>query len=219
MAASAPWANRSVLLPTSSRPTSPSVDATRRPSWPNRFAAVTPTAAAPWLRALAARCRGLTAPDQATADLAFQAAFAAHAEAPDHFEAARTHLLYGVQLRRAGQRVRARDQLDTALDAFTAMDLTAWVRRAAAELSATGAKARGRRAQTEESLTAQETRVALHAADGMTTKDIAAALFLSPKTVEHHLGSVYRKRGVRSRAELAASFRSPPAPPPGDRPT
>ena len=66
--------------------------------------------------------------------------------------------------------------------------------------------------QTEESLTAQETRVALHAADGMTTKDIAAALFLSPKTVEHHLGSVYRKRGVRSRAELAASLRSPVAP-------
>ena len=74
----------------------------------DRFAAVTPTAAAPWLRALAARCRGLTAPDQETADLAFRAAFAAHAEAPDHFEAARTHLLYGAQLRRVGQRVRAR---------------------------------------------------------------------------------------------------------------
>ena len=169
-----------------------------------------------WLRALAARCCGLTAPDQETADLAFRAAFAAHAEAPDHFEAARTHLLYGAQLRRVGQRVRARAQLDTALDAFTAMDLTAWVRRAAEELSATGAKPRGRRAQTEESLTAQETRVALHAADGMTTKDIAAALFLSPRTVEHHLSSVYRKRGVRSRAELAASFRSPVAAPTGD---
>jgi DNA-binding CsgD family transcriptional regulator len=179
----------------------------------DRFAAVTPTAAAPWLRALAARCRGLTAPDQATADLGFRDAFAAHAEAPDHFEAARTHLLYGAQLRRLGQRVRARAELDTALDAFTAMDLTTWVRRAAAELSATGAKPRGRSAQTAESLTAQETRVALLAGDGMTTKDIAAALFLSPKTVEHHLGSVYRKRGVRSRAELAASFRTPPGPP------
>ncbi|HEY5783521.1 MAG TPA: AAA family ATPase [Microlunatus sp.] len=174
-----------------------------------RFAAATPTSAAPWLRALVARCRGLTAPDQQTADLAFQAAFAAHAEAPDVFEAARTRLLYGVRLRREGQRVRARVQLDTALDAFTAMDLTAWVHRAAAELSATGAKPRGRRAQTDEPLTAQETRIALYAARGMATKDIAAALFLSPRTVEHHLGSVYRKRGVRTRAELAASFRTP----------
>ena len=182
----------------------------------DRFAAATPTAAAPWLRALAARCCGLTAPDQETADQAFRAAFAAHAEAPDHFEAARTRLLHGAQLRRVGQRVRARVQLDAALDAFTAMDLTAWVRRAAEELSATGAKPRGRRVQTEESLTAQETRVALHAADGMTTKDIAAALFLSPRTVEHHLSSVYRKRGVRTRTELAATFRSPMVPPTGD---
>lgn len=178
----------------------------------DRFAAVTPAAAAPWLRALAARCRALTAPDQETADLAFRAAFAAHAEAPDHFETARTHLLYGVRLRRSGHRVRARVQLESALDAFTTMDLTAWARRAADELSATGAKPRGRRALTEESLTAQETRVALHAAQGMPTKDIAAALFLSPKTVEHHLSSVYRKRGVRSRAELAASFRTPGLP-------
>ncbi len=182
----------------------------------DRFSAATPAAAAPWLRALAARCRGLTAPDQTRADLAFQAAFAAHAEAPDHFEAARTRLLYGIQLRRAGQRVRARVQLDTALDAFTGMDLTGWVQRAAAERSATGATARSRRAQTEEALTAQETRVALRAAQGRSTKDIAAALFLSPKTVEHHLTSVYRKRGVRSRAELAASFRPPVPPAEGD---
>ena len=181
-----------------------------------RFTAVTPEAAAPWLRALAARCRGLTAPDQETADLAFRAAFAAHAEAPDPFEAARTHLLYGARLRRLGQRVRARTELTTALDAFTAMDLTAWVRRASEELAATGANPRARRAPTEESLTAQETRVALLAAQGRSTKDIAAALFLSPKTVEHHLTAVYRKRGVRTRAELAAAFHPPGASPGGD---
>ena len=178
----------------------------------DRFAAVTPTAAAPWLRALAARCRGLTAADQEAADLAFRDAFAAHAEAPDHFEAARTHLLYGARLRRDGQRLRARAQLSTALDAFTTMDLTAWVRRASDELAATGANPRARRARTEESLTAQETRVALLAAQGRSTRDIAAALFLSPKTVEHHLTAVYRKRGVRTRAELAAAFRPPVAP-------
>jgi DNA-binding CsgD family transcriptional regulator len=85
------------------------------------------------------------------------------------------------------------------------MDLTAWVLHAADELAATGAKPRTRRLQATEPLTSQETRVALHAAKGMPNKEIAAALFLSPKTVEHHLSSVYRKRGFRSCAELAGS--------------
>jgi DNA-binding NarL/FixJ family response regulator len=88
------------------------------------------------------------------------------------------------------------------------MDLTAWVLCAADELAATGAKLRARRPQATEPLTSQETRVALHAAKGMSNKEIAAALFLSPKTVEHHLSSVYQKRGFRSRAELAGSFRT-----------
>jgi DNA-binding NarL/FixJ family response regulator len=89
------------------------------------------------------------------------------------------------------------------------MDFTAWVLRAANELAATGARPRTRRPQPTEPLTSQETRVALHAAKGMSNKEIAAALFLSPKTVEHHLSSVYRKRGFRSRSELAGSFRPP----------
>ena len=172
-----------------------------------RFAAVTPPEAPPWLRALVARCRGLTAADDETAAQAFEAALAAHADAPDTFETARTHLLYGARLRRSGQRVKAREQLRTAHDAFAEMDLTAWVQRAADELAATGAKPRTRRPQPTEPLTSQETRVALHAAKGMSNKEIAAALFLSPKTVEHHLSSVYRKRDFRSRAELAGSFR------------
>jgi DNA-binding CsgD family transcriptional regulator len=75
------------------------------------------------------------------------------------------------------------------------MDLAAWVLRAADELAATGAKPRTRRPQPTEPLTSQETRIALHAAKGMSNKEIAAVLFLSPKTVEHHLSSVYRKRG------------------------
>jgi DNA-binding NarL/FixJ family response regulator len=174
-----------------------------------RFAAVTPPAAPPWLRALVARCRGLTADDDETAVQAYEAALAAHADAPDTFETARTHLLYGARLRRSGQRVKARGQLRTAHDAFTEMDLTAWVLRAADELAATGARPRTRRPQPTEPLTSQETRVALHAAKGMSNKEIAAALFLSPKTVEHHLSSVYRKRGFRSRSELAGSFRPP----------
>jgi DNA-binding NarL/FixJ family response regulator len=172
-----------------------------------QFAAVTPSTAPSWLRALVARCQGLTADDDETAVQAYEAALAAHADAPDVFETARTRLLYGARLRRSGQRVKAREQLRTAHDAFAEMDLTAWIRRAADELAATGAKPRTRQLQLTEPLTSQETRVALHAAKGMSNKEIAAALFLSPKTVEHHLSSVYRKRGFRSRAELAVSFR------------
>ena len=178
----------------------------RRTRLADRFAAVTPPAAPPWLRALVARCRALTADDE-TAGLAFEAALIAHAEGFDTFELARTQLLYGARLRRSGQRVKARELLRTAHDAFVAMDLTAWGQRAADELAATGANPRTRQLQPTEPLTSQETRVALHAAKGLSNKEIAAALFLSPKTVEHHLSSVYRKRNFRSRAELARSFR------------
>jgi DNA-binding NarL/FixJ family response regulator len=138
------------------------------------------------------------------------AALAAHAQAPDAFEATRTRLLYGARLRPAGRRVAAREQLRVALDAFTAMDLTARAQRAADELAATGATARPRRPLASEPLTSQETRVALLVAHGLPNREIAAALFLNPKTVEHHLASVFRKRGFRFRTRL---------PPPSPRPT
>jgi DNA-binding CsgD family transcriptional regulator/tetratricopeptide (TPR) repeat protein len=171
-----------------------------------RYAAVTPEPAPPPTAALVARCRGLTAAGDEVSAEAFQAALAAHAQAPDAFEAARTRLLYGARLRRAGQRVAAREQLRAALDAFTAMDLTAWAQRAADELAATGATARPRRPLASEPLTSQETRVALLVARGLSNREVAAALFLSPKTIEHHLASVFRKRGFRSRTELASAF-------------
>jgi DNA-binding CsgD family transcriptional regulator len=137
---------------------------------------------------------------------AFEAALAAHGQAADAFEAARTRLLYGARLRRAGPRVAAREQLRAALEAFTAMDLTAWSQRATDELAATGATARLRRPLASEPLTSQETRVALLVARGLSNREVAAALFLSPRTVEHHLASVFRKRGIRSRTEVAAAF-------------
>jgi DNA-binding CsgD family transcriptional regulator len=171
-----------------------------------RYADVTAQSPPAATAALVARCRGLTAADEGAAAEAFEAALAAHAQAPDAFEAARTRLLYGARLRRAGRRVAAREQLRVALDAFAAMDLTAWVQRAADELGATGATARPRRPLASEPLTSQETRVALLVARGLSNREVAAALFLSPKTIEHHLGSVFRKRGFRSRTELARAF-------------
>jgi DNA-binding NarL/FixJ family response regulator len=157
-------------------------------------------------QALMARCRGLIADDDAIAVDAFEAALTAHTAAADPFERARTELLYGARMRRSGQRAAARQHLRTARDRFAAMDLTLWVKRATAELAATGETMRARGHVTDEPLTSQETRVALLVARGLTNREVAAALFLSPKTVEHHLSSVYRKRGLRSRTELARAF-------------
>ena len=93
------------------------------------------------------------------------------------------------------------------------MDLTHWAAVADQELAATGATARRRSAAGDVPLTSQETRVALLAAQGLSNREIGASLFLSPKTVERHLSSVFRKRGFRSRTELAAALaRSSPPP-------
>ena len=86
------------------------------------------------------------------------------------------------------------------------MDLTHWAGVASAELAATGATARRGTGAVARPLTSQETRVALLAAQGLSNREIGASLFLSPKTIERHLSSVFRKRGFRSRTELAVAF-------------
>ena len=159
----------------------------------------------PATAALVARCRALGA-DGDDAEAAFEEALRWHAEAHDGFETPHSRLLFGEWLRRAGRRTAAREQLAAAADGFAAMELTLWATRAENELRATGRTARPRRPLPEEPLTPQETRIARLAADGMANREIAAALFLSPKTVEHHLSTVYRKRGLRSRAQLAQVF-------------
>ena len=204
--ASDPWASPSVSPPRWSRPTSGWAGRREAAALAQRYADVTAQPAAPPTAALVARCRALTVADDASAAEAFEAALAAHALAPEAFEAARTRLLYGAMLRRAGRRVAAREQLRAAHDAFAAMDLTAWAQRAADELAATGATGALRRPLATEPLTSQETRVALLVARGQSNREVAAALFLSPKTIEHHLSSVFRKRGFRSRTELARTF-------------
>ncbi len=170
------------------------------------FAVATTPAAPPWTQALAARCQGVAASRLEDATAAYETAIAAQAATGDEFEAARTRLLLGSRLRRDGQRVVAREQLRLAQDAFARMELTHWAAQADLELSATGATARKRGVMTDEPLTSQETRVALLVAEGKSNKEVAAALFLSPKTVEHHLSSVFRKRGFKRRSELASAF-------------
>lgn len=157
-------------------------------------------------KALIQRCRALTASDDATAIAEFELALATHAGATDAFEQARTEKLLGARLRRSGERVAARAHLRAARDAFVAMDLTLWARRSTAELAATGETLRHPGRGTIEALTSQEAQVALLVGRGLTNREAAAALFLSPKTVERHLSSIYRKRGVRSRTELARAM-------------
>jgi len=161
----------------------------------------------PDMRAEAHRLAGMLAEDTADAEAEFEAAHRAHANGFDAFSAARTRLTHGQWLRRAGARLAAREQLRMAANAFRAMGVDLWVSRADNELAATGSTAR-RGPERDAALTSQETRVALYVARGLTNREIAAEMFLSPKTVEHHVTSVLRKRGLRSRVELAAAFTS-----------
>jgi DNA-binding NarL/FixJ family response regulator len=170
-----------------------------------RFAAAQPDRPYPQVSAMVARCEGLVAVSLDDAAAAFQQALALHQLAPDRLEMARTQLLYGMRLRRGGRRVAAREQLTVARREFVAMELTLWAERATHELASTGAQVQHRDA-SKEPLTSQETRVALLVASGLRNREVAAALFLSAKTVEHHVGAVLRKRGLRSRTELARAL-------------
>jgi DNA-binding CsgD family transcriptional regulator len=139
----------------------------------------------------------------------FEDALRLHEQTPDVFETARTRLAYGVRLRRARKRIRAREQLRAALEIFEQLGAQPWADQAAAELAATGETARRRDVSTLDELTPQELQIARLLADRRTTREAAAAIFLSPKTVEYHLGHVYRKLGIHSRDELVAAVKAP----------
>ncbi|MBW9211030.1 AAA family ATPase [Mumia sp. zg.B21] len=117
-------------------------------------------------------------------------------------ELARAHLLYGEWLRRAGRRVEAREQLRTAHQMLVALGLAAFAERARRELAATGETVRKRAHGTRDELTPQEMHVARLAAEGLTNPDIGTELFLSPRTVEWHMGKVFGKLGISSRRQL-----------------
>jgi DNA-binding CsgD family transcriptional regulator len=167
-----------------------------------RFANAVPR---PWLLALADRCRGLLATDGEFVPH-FIDALTRHEEAENPFEHARTRLCFGERLRRAGQRKNARDHLRAALTVFEQLGAAPWARRARSELRASGETLRRRDAGAAEQLTPQELQIALQVAEGKTNREVGAALFLSPKTIEFHLSRAYRKLGVRSRAELIRRF-------------
>ncbi|MGP7999524.1 MAG: AAA family ATPase [Streptosporangiaceae bacterium] len=176
------------------------------------FVAAAQTKGQPWPLARALRCQGLLA-GEASFAARFDEALRLHAETPDAFEAARTQLTYGERLRRARNRVLAREQLRAAADTFERLGARPWAERARAELAATGETRQRRDPATLDQLTPQELHIALALVSGKTTRETAAALFLSPKTVEYHLRHVYQKLGIHSRDELARVLAGTPGGP------
>jgi DNA-binding CsgD family transcriptional regulator len=159
----------------------------------------------PFAQARAARARALVAGDDVYVE-EFEAALRHHEATPDIFERARTHLYFGERLRRARRRVDARSHLRAALKAFDQLGAAPWAERATSELKASGETARVRDDRYRQQLTPQELQVALTLAGGTTTREAAARLYISPKTVEYHLRHVYDKLEIRSREELRAAL-------------
>ncbi|UMB70591.1 helix-turn-helix transcriptional regulator [Mycobacterium paraterrae] len=158
----------------------------------------------PWMLAVGARGRGhvlAARGDLEAAESAAQEAVSHHQRLPMPFELARTQLLLGQVQRRRRRRQSAEATLREARETFERLGVPLWAKRAAAEL--------GRLASPVGDgvgLTAAERRIAERAATGLSNKQIAAELFVAPKTVEMNLSSVYRKLGIRSRSGLSAAL-------------
>ncbi|WP_246005175.1 helix-turn-helix domain-containing protein [[Actinomadura] parvosata] len=166
------------------------------------WAAQTPSS---WADAVALRCSALLAPDE-DAERYYEQALHLHQRGGRPFERARTELLYGEWLRRLRRRADARHQLRSALDIFDRLGARPWAERARAELRAAGERQTGDGRASEgvlDRLTPQELQIIRLAATGLSNRDIAAQLFLSPRTIGYHLYKAYPKLGVASRAELA----------------
>jgi DNA-binding CsgD family transcriptional regulator len=150
--------------------------------------------------AVLARCRALVGDGDVREQ--FETALALDASLSP-FQQARTELLYGEWLRRERQLRDARRHLRRAAELFRRVGAPPWEQRAEAELRATGERTRRRDPSTLDRLTPQELQVAGYVAAGMTNRQIAAQLYLSPRTIDYHLRKVFSKLGVASRTELA----------------
>ena len=131
----------------------------------------------------------------------FERALAEHARSTDPFQHARTLLALGRTQRRAKKRGAARTTLEDALARFERLGAPLWAEQARAELARIGGRAPSRGELTE-----AEHRIATLVAEGRTNREVAAALFLTEHSVETALTRIYRKLGVRSRAELARRY-------------
>ena len=158
---------------------------------------------AAWGQAVLSHCCALLCEEASEAEHLFRRALEAHEQATRPFERARTELAFGEFLRRSRRRVEAREHLRAALDAFERLGAKHWAERARQELRASGQTARTREPSTRGDLTAQELQIARFVAQGLSNREVAAQLFLSPRTIDFHLRNVFRKLGLSSRTQLA----------------
>jgi DNA-binding CsgD family transcriptional regulator len=157
-----------------------------------------------WARAVASRCRALLSAAGGDIDRAYHEldrALELHERLGEPFERARSLLVLGTIQRRARKKQAARESLERALVVFDTLGASLWSEKARAELARIGG-----RAPASGALTPTEERVAALVAAGRTYREVADALFISPKTVQWNLSKIYRKVGVRSRGELAAKL-------------
>jgi DNA-binding CsgD family transcriptional regulator len=175
--------------------------------WLSERTRMTPT---DWALGIEARARALLSEGE-SAESYYRESIARLGRTPVRAEFARAHLLYGEWLRRERRRGDAREELRTAHDMLEAMGIGAFAGRARRELLATGETARKRRAETRDELTAQESRVARLARDGLSNPEIGVRLFISPRTVQYHLGQVFAKLAISSRSQLDRVLPGDPA--------
>ncbi|MCC3270598.1 AAA family ATPase [Arthrobacter gengyunqii] len=155
----------------------------------------------PWGLGLAARAQALSSTGPA-AEEHYREAIEQLGRSRMATHLARSHLVYGEWLRREGRRQDAREQLRTAHGMLLDMGAEAFAARAARELRATGEHPRKRTAQPTDALTAHELHIARLVATGATSREVGTQLFLSPRTIEAHLRSIFRKLDINSRRQL-----------------
>jgi DNA-binding CsgD family transcriptional regulator len=173
-----------------------------------RLRAITGPSGTDWALGVEARCHALVLADQRD-----PAAEERYAESIDRLvrtgmatHLARSRLLYGEWLRRGKRRIDARAQLRVAREMFTRMGADSFASRAERELAATGERVRKRDVQPVLELTPQEAQIARLASEGQSNPEIAAQLFLSPRTVEYHLHKIFTKLDIASRGQLARAL-------------
>ena len=166
-----------------------------------RLAEATSVGPTDWGQGIYARSRALVS-DGEDAEGCYRVAVDRLSRTGFRPELARAHLLYGEWLRRERRRAEARVQLRTAHEMFDAIGMQAFAQRARRELRATGETARKRAATTHGELTPQEAQIARLARSGLSNPEIAAQLFLSPRTIQYHLGNIFTKLEITSRRQL-----------------
>lgn len=157
--------------------------------------------------ALSHRCHALLAGSEGEADEHFREAIRLHHASGTALELAKTEVFYAYQLRRSRKPTAARELLRDAVKIFQDYDAELWLERAAAELRAAGESIQPGSPRPTGELTPQQMEISRLVAAGATNREIASQLYLSPRTVEHHLRNIFTRLGVRSRVELATLFR------------